>query len=93
MREAGSTQYDYRRKKRRSRSLAASMKANLLGAGDVEEQLFADKERKADLEASPGIYVQNGRWPAFGEANGTIALALRGIEVLQMASASLVAAQ
>ena len=35
-----------------SRSLAASMKANLLGAGDVEEQLFADKERKADLEAT-----------------------------------------
>merc|ERR1719483_1090207 len=35
-----------------SHSLAASMKANLLGAGDVEEQLFADKERKADLEAT-----------------------------------------
>ena len=38
-----------------SRSLAASMKANLLGSGDVELQLFAEKERKADLEATKAL--------------------------------------
>jgi hypothetical protein len=44
--------------------------------------------RKADL-LTP-VFVDGAAWPDFNLANGTVALALRGVRVLQVAGATLV---